>query len=674
LIAKVSRRVAGGSFGRLAAYVSDIKKIGDLRDWRRTADYILDRKGGGERVDAIRVTNCANEEPGLALAEIAAIQERNTSSKTDKTYHLIVSFPPGERPTPAQLHDIEDTLCGSIGLADHQRISAVHNDKDHFHFHVAINKVHPATLKAITPYFDQPRLQAACIELEKKHGLTPTNHQMPDRSAERGKAGRAVGMELHGGQQSLIQWVRDQAGPALLTAQEIGRGWQDLHRAAATFGLEVKPRGAGLVIAVVGDKYARVKPSNIDRRLSFGALTGKWGAYQVPIGAQPAPETVYPRAPLHTRTPKTAALFRDFQRERERALEERTAVRENTRATSKAFRAELAEWTAERRGAIKEMPFTADGRRVAYAELKRTRASAAERERARLAEARKASASRPLPTWQDWLQTQASQGNALAAEVLRSTSQRQAELGAAVLSAENAEQARHVVYQHLRPTVGRDGAITYRVADGGRVTDQAKHVRVDEVSVAATFLALSLASDRFGDRALVVRGTDDFKRQVAQLAAVEGMSVTFAAPDMEAERQRELVAAHARQAQQPARPAPEPVNRAPEQRREESRPEVAAFIAARNAARETVADIAPHRAWESADAGDATYGGRRQLAAGIEAVLLHREGETLVKVVSPAQAAKASTWRVGDAVRTDDRGRFHDHRQQGEREPDDRGR
>jgi Relaxase/Mobilisation nuclease domain len=110
--------------------VSDIKKIGDLRDWRRTADYILDRKGAGERVDAIRVTNCANEEPGLALAEIASIQDRNTTSKTDKTYHLIVSFPPGETPTPAQLHDIEDTLCAAIGLADHQRISAVHNDKE----------------------------------------------------------------------------------------------------------------------------------------------------------------------------------------------------------------------------------------------------------------------------------------------------------------------------------------------------------------------------------------------------------------------------------------------------------------------------------------------------------------------------------------------------------------
>lgn len=654
MIAKASRRVAGGSFGRLAAYVSDLKKIGDLRDWKKTADYILDRKGGGERVDAIRVTNCANEEPGLALAEIANIQERNTSSKTDRTYHLIVSFPPGEKPTPAQHHDIEDTLCAAIGLADHQRISAVHNDKDHFHFHVAINKVHPTSLKTITPYFDQPRLQAACIELEKKHGLTPTNHQMPNRSGGR-KSDRAEAMELHGKQQSLIQWVRDEAGPALLKAQETGRGWPDLHKAAATCGLEIKPRGAGLVIAVAGDKYARVKPSEIDHRLSFGALTKKWGAYQAPAGPQQAPAKVYPRAPLHIHSPATASLFRDYQHDRERVLAERKSGRETRRENAGASRKELAGWAAERRAAIKEMPYTADGRRAAYTALKRDKALAAEREKTRRAEELRQSAARPLPTWQSWLQSQAAQGNTLAAEVLRSADQRQAELGAAVLSADNAEQARHVVYQHLRPVVGRDGAITYRVADGGRVTDQARQVRVDEVSIAASFLALSLAADRFGDRPLAVDGTDAFKAQIARLAAVEGMNVTFADPAMEAGRQRQ---AREHQARAPAAPAPggqEPAD-----------PQLAAFIERRNATRERASDILPHRAWTPGDAGDATYRGRRQIGEGAEVLLFDRDAETLVKVVSPAQAARASTWRIGDTVQVDERGRLHDHRPQQE--------
>ena len=189
---------------------------------------------------------------------------------------------------------------------------------------------------------------------------------------------------------------------------------------------------------------------------------------------------------------------------------------------------------------------------------------------------------RPLPTWQSWLQDQAARGNTLAAEVLRSTDQRQAELGAAVLSAENADQARHVVYQHLRPTVGRDGEITYRVADGGRVTDQARQVRVDEVSVAASFLALSLAADRFGDRPLVVEGTDAFKAQIARLAAIEGINVTFADPAMEAERQRQVCGAAA------------PVSAAREPRTD---PQLAAFIEERNATRDRVADILPHRAW-----------------------------------------------------------------------------
>jgi hypothetical protein len=339
LIAKVSRRVAGGSFGRLAAYVSDLKKIGDLRDWRKTADYILDKKGGGERVEAIRVTNCHYEEPGMALAEIARTQECNTT-----------------------------------------------------------NKVHPQSFRTVTPYFDQPRLQAACIELEKKHGLTPTNHQMPDRSQWAVK-GRAEAMELHGKQQSLIQWVRDEAGPVLLAVQETGQGWQDLHRAAATYGLEIKPRGAGLIIAVAGEKYARVKPSEIDRRLSFGALTEKWGDYQAPKGPQPAPEKVYPRAPLHTPSPSTASLFRDFQRDRERALAERKTSRETTRATASAWRAEMADWAAERRAAIKAMPFTAEGRREAYAALKREKQLVMEREKARRGEERKQGLCRKFPEW-----------------------------------------------------------------------------------------------------------------------------------------------------------------------------------------------------------------------------------------------------------------------------------
>ena len=179
MIAKVSHRVKGGSFERLAAYVTDDKRIGNVRDWQRTADYILDDKGDAARIGAVWTSNCHNPEPALALREIAGTQARNQTAKGDKTYHLIVSFQPGERPNQAQLQDIEKQLCAAIGLGDHQRLVAVHTDKDHFHMHLAVNKVHPATFKNVTPFYDHQKLAAACQQLEAKHGLVRENHEMP---------------------------------------------------------------------------------------------------------------------------------------------------------------------------------------------------------------------------------------------------------------------------------------------------------------------------------------------------------------------------------------------------------------------------------------------------------------------------------------------------------------
>ena len=76
----------------------------------------------------------------------------------------------------------------------------------------------------------------------------------------------------------------------------------------------------------------------------------------------------------------------------------------------------------------------------------------------------------------------------------------------------------------------------YRVDDGDLVSDEAKAVRVSQVTAGAAFLALTLAADRFGPRPLTVQGTEDFRRQVAQLAGIKGLGVTFADPALERQR------------------------------------------------------------------------------------------------------------------------------------------
>jgi hypothetical protein len=175
-----------GSFGKLARYVVDAIGGIDPATWTRTADYILDTREQGQKVGGVRVTNCMNQDPAAAALEILAVQAMNTRSKTEKYMHIVVSFPEGENPTLEQLHAIEDELCASMGMADHQRISAIHTDTDNLHVHIALSKVHPATLNNITPYYPKKRLMEACERLEIQHGLERTNHGL-DASRQNGK-------------------------------------------------------------------------------------------------------------------------------------------------------------------------------------------------------------------------------------------------------------------------------------------------------------------------------------------------------------------------------------------------------------------------------------------------------------------------------------------------------
>jgi hypothetical protein len=175
MIAKRIVRERGASnFRRLGRYILDGAAEEEQAVMARMADYIL----GAEKSRAanVRFSNCVSMDAELALKEILATQAMNKRAKGDHTYHLVVSFPPGERPTPSQLDDIERVLVARIGLGGHQRLSAIHLDTGHLHLHVAINKIHPESFRCVEPYYDKRRLMQACVELEAKHGLTRTAH------------------------------------------------------------------------------------------------------------------------------------------------------------------------------------------------------------------------------------------------------------------------------------------------------------------------------------------------------------------------------------------------------------------------------------------------------------------------------------------------------------------
>ena len=109
MIIKVVKRAKDSSFERLGRYILSAKKAEQIL-FTRTAEYVMDLSGGGEKVAWYRITNCESDVSGIAIAEVLATQAENQRAKSDKTYHLVVSLAPGEKLTKEQAENIEDSI------------------------------------------------------------------------------------------------------------------------------------------------------------------------------------------------------------------------------------------------------------------------------------------------------------------------------------------------------------------------------------------------------------------------------------------------------------------------------------------------------------------------------------------------------------------------------------
>ena len=539
MIAKrITSSKGGAGYQRLAGYVLNVEREhqpADPASWTRLNAYILDTEHDGEKVAWARVSNCETDDPGWAVKEILATQARNTRSRGDKNYHLVVSFPEGERPTREQIEDIEDRLCAALGFQEHQRVSAVHQNTDNWHLHVAINKVHPRTFRNVEPFRDHYRLQEACAELEIRHGLTREPHTTePEQGRGRGPKirGRAADFEAQQGRESFLRWVRETAAAAMLAARDSGRSWNGLHDAAARFDLEIKPRGAGIIIAHRSDSRLHVKASDVDRGLSLKAVTDAVGPFKPPSQTM----SVQPTA-SYTGPPRSGPLYEAFKRERDAALAARSAALTKVHQQHLTYANRLAAYYRDRFRQERLTGLSGHLKRDSFQHIAdQQRKDRADRVRRETEERRQVRTQHPIPTWQGYLEAEAAKGNEAALVVLRGRMQRRSRIETQILQARDAEDARHIVYQHLKPTVRRDGRVIYRTADGGVVSDEARSIRVNEVTTGAAFLALSLAADRFGHRPLTVNGTEDFRTQVARLAGIESLNIRFSDDLLERER------------------------------------------------------------------------------------------------------------------------------------------
>lgn len=95
-----------------------------------------------------------------------------TGRKLTKPVHTFV-FSWAIEEEPEQTHMIESAQAGiaKLGLADHEAVYIGHNDTDHRHIHVIVNRVHPSEGKAAKLSNSHLKLSDWAEAYEKEHGI-----------------------------------------------------------------------------------------------------------------------------------------------------------------------------------------------------------------------------------------------------------------------------------------------------------------------------------------------------------------------------------------------------------------------------------------------------------------------------------------------------------------------
>lgn len=496
--------------------------------------YMTNEQGKQERVGEIRVTNCQNNEVDWAIHEVQATQALNQRAQGDRTYHLLISFPAGEIPSTDVLKDIEERICASIGLGEHQRISVVHYDTDNFHIHVGINKIHPTRYTLHEPYLAYRTLGEMATLLEIEHGLQQVNH-IPFKI---GSENRADDMEHHAGIGSLLNWIKSEC----LEQIQGATNWSELHHVMQRHGLELREQGRGLVF--VDGSGVGVKASSVSRDFSKQKLEQRLGVFEISESIQLSHNLLemmsidsdihYAPRPIHMKI-NTTSLFAKYQAEQSNSKVHCAAELAKARTRKNQLIASAMRTGRLKRAAIKLLHGANVNKKALYALTSQALKTEIEQAKKNYLTEREAIYIQfQRCAWADWLKLKATEGDVESLKVLRARDARQP-LKGDVFTGQKIQNSSPSL-DASPDNITKTGTIIYR-AGASAIRDDGEFLKISRgSSEEGIATALRMAIHRFG-ACISVKGSNAFKEQVAQTAADLKINITFDDAALEQRRQ-----------------------------------------------------------------------------------------------------------------------------------------
>ncbi len=163
-----------------------------------------------ERVWFSDTRNCLSIDPGRALEEMWRTAEDQAYLKMqagvkrggrvceDPTKTLSLSWHKDDQPTPEHMVEAADALLKHMGWDQHQAVYVGHNDTEHRHIHVILNRVNPDSGRTLDDFREQKRAQSWALQYEREQDQVRCEQREinatlnADPATERGQEARAA--------------------------------------------------------------------------------------------------------------------------------------------------------------------------------------------------------------------------------------------------------------------------------------------------------------------------------------------------------------------------------------------------------------------------------------------------------------------------------------------------
>ncbi|WP_226562507.1 relaxase/mobilization nuclease domain-containing protein [Salipiger thiooxidans] len=168
--------------------------------------YLHDRNADtDERVAFTHTENLLTDNPETAMKVMAwtalhqselkaAAGVKATGRKLEKPVHtFMLSWAPGEDPDHEHMIETARSAVSALGLADHEAVFVGHDDTDHAHVHIIVNRVHPDHGKAAKLSKTRLTLSKWAEAYEKEHGIHC--HRRIENNKRRAQGDRVIDLE-----------------------------------------------------------------------------------------------------------------------------------------------------------------------------------------------------------------------------------------------------------------------------------------------------------------------------------------------------------------------------------------------------------------------------------------------------------------------------------------------